>query len=485
MRIVRRLAVFLLVAAPIGFVIGTTEAGAVTNTTSTTFSPAPPASQVYGAETIGTTPFTAVVTGTGPISDFPEGTLSIVANPGNITICSSDFASGTTTVTSPNITNYTCTGSGGGTTLNAGTYTIQAQFAAGSPSASLVGFVYTSSNSATDPYVVTQTAPTALTTVQVGPYLAGQTVSDTDTLTGAVNATGNVTFTLYNGSGTCSTGSGITTTTAIVAASGSLPATATETTLRAPNTTATAFSIFAQFAGDTNNGGPDNAPCEGPFTTVPAVPTINPTTGTVATSATLGSAIQDTVNITGLSGTNATGLVTVTAQSGTCSGPVAYSATVGLNPLLISGTTGTVVVPFTPLATGTYVWSVFYAGDANNAPVAEACGVGTNETSTVSGVPSPPPGLFINNGFLPSVMHGRLYSVQLTASGGAAPPHDTWSLSAVGFGQQLPPGIHVNPATGVLSGTAGVAGHYTFTVTVTDSTSPATTTSQTYHLTIT
>jgi len=470
LRIVRRLAVFLLVVAPIGFVIGTTEAGAITNTTATTFSPVPTTPQAYGSETIATTTFTAVVTGTGPASDFPEGTVSIVANPGNITICDSDFGSGTTTVTAPNITNYACTGNGLDTFLNTGVYTVEAKYVAGNPSASLVGFNYTGSTSATDPYTVTQLTPTLATVLAGGPYQAGQTVNDVANLSGSMNATGTVTFTYYWGVNNCSN-------TAIDTVNGNVSGASANANIPLPNTTGTTFSVSAHYNGDTNNAAA-TATCEAGAATVPAAAVIT----TVATNATLGGSIQDTVTLTGLSGTNATGLVTVTAQSVNCSGAGVFSVSLLIQGN-ISSNVGTVVAQYTPVATGTYVWSVSYAGDGNNAPEVEACG-GTNETSTVSAVPTPPPGLVINNFFLPSVMHGRLYSVLLTASGGAAPPVYTWSLSA-GLGQQLPPGIHVNSATGLLSGTAGVAGHYTFTITVHDSTSPATTTSETFHLTIT
>jgi len=58
---------------------------------------------------------------------------------------------------------------------------------------------------------------------------------------------------------------------------------------------------------------------------------------------------------------------------------------------------------------------------------------------------------------------GVAYSDQLTVTGGTSP--FTWSVS-VG---SLPPGLTLNPSTGLLSGTPTSAGSYSFTIKVTDS----------------
>ncbi len=61
-------------------------------------------------------------------------------------------------------------------------------------------------------------------------------------------------------------------------------------------------------------------------------------------------------------------------------------------------------------------------------------------------------------GALPFGVEGRAYSQAFTQTGGESPV--TFSVSA----GQLPPGLTLNPSTGVLSGTATKAGSYSFTI---------------------
>ena len=73
---------------------------------------------------------------------------------------------------------------------------------------------------------------------------------------------------------------------------------------------------------------------------------------------------------------------------------------------------------------------------------------------------------------LPAATGGAAYSAVLAAYGGATPY--TWSVTA----GSLPPGLSLDPSTGVISGTPDVTGTYDFTVTVTDAESPAVTASR-------
>jgi hypothetical protein len=81
-------------------------------------------------------------------------------------------------------------------------------------------------------------------------------------------------------------------------------------------------------------------------------------------------------------------------------------------------------------------------------------------------VPSPTTPLLVMIGPLPPATIGLPYSQTLTASGGT-PPY-VWSVVS----GALPNGIALSPSAGVLSGTPTAAGSFTFSVGVSDSTTP-------------
>lgn len=68
---------------------------------------------------------------------------------------------------------------------------------------------------------------------------------------------------------------------------------------------------------------------------------------------------------------------------------------------------------------------------------------------------------------IPNGMKGLPYLATLSAIGGSGPPY-TWSIPAA----SLPPGLTLNASSGVVSGTPTASGMFTFTATVTDSTTP-------------
>lgn len=75
-------------------------------------------------------------------------------------------------------------------------------------------------------------------------------------------------------------------------------------------------------------------------------------------------------------------------------------------------------------------------------------------------------GLVLTTTSLPNWTLGAPYSVQLTAAGGT-PPYASWAVSS----STLPPGLTLDPLTGLLSGFPTSTGGYSFAITVTDAAS--------------
>lgn len=73
-------------------------------------------------------------------------------------------------------------------------------------------------------------------------------------------------------------------------------------------------------------------------------------------------------------------------------------------------------------------------------------------------------GLTITSATLPKGVANLAYSAQVSAAGGVTPLN--WSASG------LPSALTIDPASGIVSGSAGASGTFTVTVTVTDSTTP-------------
>jgi hypothetical protein len=79
---------------------------------------------------------------------------------------------------------------------------------------------------------------------------------------------------------------------------------------------------------------------------------------------------------------------------------------------------------------------------------------------------------------LPQGTVNTVYSATLAASGGVTPYG--WSI----IGGSLPTGLSLNPSTGVISGTATVAGNFAFTAQVSDSQNPSNTDSKALSITV-
>ena len=141
---------------------------------------------------------------------------------------------------------------------------------------------------------------------------------------------------------------------------------------------------------------------------------------------------------------------TLQATGGTL--PYSWSISVGALPtgVTLGGTTG--VIGGTPSAAGTFNFTARVSG-ANNLSASQALSIVISAAAA---------GPTISTTSLSAGIVGQAYSATLQATGGTLPYF--WSISLGG----LPTGLILGSTTGVISGTASVAGTFNFTVQVTD-----------------
>jgi len=167
-------------------------------------------------------------------------------------------------------------------------------------------------------------------------------------------------------------------------------------------------------------------------------------------------------------------------QVGSAYGPVTLAASGGMTPYSWSVTSGalpgglsldasTGVISGTPTAYGTFTFEVTVTDSENPAMTA------TSQTLSITVKPAP---LMVTTTSLAAATGGKPYAATLAATGGVTPY--SWSVTP----GSLPPGLSLDSATGVISGTPDVAGTYDFTVTVTDSENPAMTANATLSITV-
>ena len=162
---------------------------------------------------------------------------------------------------------------------------------------------------------------------------------------------------------------------------------------------------------------------------------------------------------------------TVAATGGVA--PYAWSVPSDQLPTGTSLSTSTGTISGTPTTAGSYNSITMKVTDAAGYQATAVLAIVIAAASCTSC-----PGLGITTTSLPAGTVGSAYSATLAAIGGTSPY--TWSISA----GQLPPGLTLGSATGVISGTPSSTGSYSFTAMVTDSASPQNTASQSYTLTI-
>jgi len=150
--------------------------------------------------------------------------------------------------------------------------------------------------------------------------------------------------------------------------------------------------------------------------------------------------------------------------------PYSWSLLAGSLPAGLSLKPSTGVIYGTPAAAGRWDFTIGVS-DSQNPP--------DTDQKALSTTIDPPADLVITTTSLPDGVVGKPYSATLQAKGGI-PPY-SWSLSA----GSLPTGLSLNGATGVISGTPGMAGRWDFTVMVSDSQNPPDTAEKALSITIT
>ena len=141
---------------------------------------------------------------------------------------------------------------------------------------------------------------------------------------------------------------------------------------------------------------------------------------------------------------------TLTASGG--SAPYSYAVSGGALPPGLALDPATGDITGTPTALGNFAFDV-EASDALGCLVAVSYDI-TIACPTITLAPA----------LLPDGIEGISYSQQLTASGGVGPY--AYALTS----GSLPPGLALDPATGLISGTPTTAGTYSFDITATDQT---------------
>lgn len=192
----------------------------------------------------------------------------------------------------------------------------------------------------------------------------------------------------------------------------------------------------------------------------------NSNTGTKSLSIAISSAAQPpTVTTSSLPGaTVGTAYSSTLAASGGTT-PYTWSITSGSLPAGLSLTASSGAISGTPTASGTSSFTVQVKDAANN--------TGTKSLSITVGAST----LAITTTSVPGGQVNTSYSAFLVASGGTTPY--SWSISS----GSLPAGLSLSSA-GQISGTPTAAGTSSFTVKVTDSSSPAQTSTKSFSITI-
>ena len=223
--------------------------------------------------------------------------------------------------------------------------------------------VTTGCNDANESVIVTK-APPAIVTHASAPVAAGGTISDVATLSGGVNPTGTIRFTVFGpNDATCSRAAIFTSTRPVSSGNGNYSSAPFTVTM------AGTYRFIAAYSGDANNVAVATT-CNDANESV----VVSPATPAIVTNASatvpVGGPISDSATLSG--GVNPTGTITFTVfgpNDATCTKAPAFTSIVAVT----SGNGTYPSGPFVTTAAGTYRFVAAYSGDANNVAVTTLC----------------------------------------------------------------------------------------------------------------
>ena len=216
-------------------------------------------------------------------------------------------------------------------------------------------------------FILNQYMPSISTLLSPSTIQAGQSVTDSATLSSASPFAGGTVQYEYFSSGTCS-GSPTNVGSAVTVTNGVVPNSPAQTF-----NTAGSYGYEAVYSGDSQDTGA-TSPCE-PLTVTKATPSIATTLGSGGTVP-AGTPITDLATLSAFSGSNVGGTVTF-YYSTTNSCPTGGATQVG-SAITVSSSGTATSGSATFNTVGTYYWYAVYSGDSNNVGVTSAC-----ETLTV------------------------------------------------------------------------------------------------------
>lgn len=245
------------------------------------------------------------------------------------------------------------------TPTSAGTYRFIASYSGDGNNAAVSG----ACNDANESVGVTKATP-SISTQASGTTVVGGTISDTATLSNAVNPSGAITFTVYGPDDTTCGGTAVFTS-AAVPVNGNGDYNSGNFSPTTPGT----YRWIASYGGDGNNNAVSGT-CNDANESVLVVNKFNPGISTQASApVTIGGSISDTATLS--SGFSPTGIITFNVygpDNATCASSPVFTSTKTVN-----GNGDYTSDSFTPGSVGMYRFVASYGGDANNDPVAGAC----------------------------------------------------------------------------------------------------------------